>query len=173
TELVMMLEYALANLKSPVAIRYPKDVAQDYSEYNAAKFPIKPGEGVIVTSGKDAIIVSTGTLLKEALKAERLCKKNNFGLEIINLRFAKPISYNMIDHLSGDERPVLILEEGIRNGGTAEFLINEILMRNRKKKLDSITIPEEFPPVGTRKELLNQYQFTSGEIIKRIERLLK
>ncbi len=173
TELSMMLEFALSNLNSPIAIRYPKDVALDYADYSALKYPIIAGEGVKVTEGKDAVIVSTGTLLREALKAEKACKKNNIGLEIINLRFAKPISYNMVNHLSGDSRPILIIEEGIRNGGVAEYLISEILIKNNKKKLDSITIPEEFPSVGTRKELLNQYKFTSGEIIKKIENLLK
>jgi len=173
TELCMMLEFALSNLNSPIAIRYPKDIAQDYSGYNALKYPIVIGEGIKVTDGKDAVIVSTGTLLREALKAEKACKKNNIGLEIINLRFAKPISYNILLHLAGDGRPVLIIEEGVSNGGIAEYLANEILIKNNKKKLDCITIPEEFPSVGTRKELLNQYQFTSGEIVKRIGKLLR
>jgi transketolase C-terminal domain/subunit len=78
----------------------------------------------------------------------------------------------MIDYLSRGIRPILILEEGIKSGGVAEHLICEILMRNRKKKMDSITIPEEFPSVGTRKELLNQYHFNSGEIVKIIKNLL-
>ena len=89
------------------------------------------------------------------------------------MRFAKPISYNILLHLAGDGRPVLIIEEGVSNGGIAEYLANEILIKNNKKKLDCITIPEEFPSVGTRKELLNQYQFTSGEIVKRIGKLLR
>ncbi len=173
SEFIMMLEYALGNLNSPIAIRYPKDVAVDYPEYNPQNFPILPGEGVKVTNGTDALIVSTGTLLKEALKAEKICKKNHIGIEIINLRFAKPVSYNMIDYLSKGARPVLILEEGIKSGGVSEYLAYEILLRNRNKKTDLLTIPEEFPSVGTRKELLNQYHFNSGEIVKRIENLLK
>lgn len=173
TELIMMLAYALKNLKSPVVIRYPKDEALDYPEYDPGSFPVVEGEGVIVKKGKDAIIVSTGTLLKEALKAEKLLKKNNVEIEIINLRFAKPISYNITEYLSQGRRPVLILEEGVWNGGVAEYLTLEILRRNNKKIVDSITLPEEFPSIGTRSELLNQYHFTSGEILKRIRSMRK
>src|SRR5208283_261246 len=35
SEMIMMLEFALSNLDSPIAIRYPKDEALDYIEYKA------------------------------------------------------------------------------------------------------------------------------------------
>ncbi len=167
-EFVMMLNNSLENIDSPLCIRYPKDIALDYKEYNPKQFSLKRGEGVVVSRGGDFILVSTGTLLGEAISAKNKLKSENIKLEVYNLRYAKPISDNITDYLSRDSRPVLIIEEGVYNGGISEFLINEILMINKKKIIDYITIPDEFPTIGTRKELLDYYSLTAGKIRNKI-----
>ncbi len=185
-EFIMMLENSIKNLNSPICIRYPKDEALDYPWYSPELYPITRGEGVIVASGSDFIIVSTGTLLGEAFEVKKnLSEKkgyqtaantvrgrNSVDIEIFNLRFAKPINENILKYLSGDSRPVLILEEGIFNGGIAEYLIDEIYTRNKNKIIRSINIPDEYPSIGTRAELLNRYSLTSQKINNKILELL-
>jgi len=173
SEMEIMIEYAINNLNGPVAIRYPKDEATEIQEYRAGKYPIVIGEWVTVKKGKDLIIVSTGTLLKEAIKAIKSVEKNNFQIEVLNLRFAKPISYNIIEYLSGDDRPILILEEGIFVGGVSEYIALEVLRRNRRKKVEYIVIPEEYPSTGSRKELLEQYGLDATGIERKIKNLIK
>ena len=167
-EFIMMLNNSLENINSPLCIRYPKDIALDYKEYSPEQFPLKRGEGVVVCEGGDFILVSTGTLLEEAIAVKNELKSENIKLEVYNLRYAKPISDFITDYLSRDSRPVLIIEEGVYNGGVSEFLINEILKINKKKIIDCITIPDEFPTIGTRRELLDYYCLTAGKIRNKI-----
>lgn len=172
-EFKQMLAFALKNLDGPMAIRYPKDEALDLEGYDAEKHPLKPGEGVVVRKGGDAIIVSTGVLLKEALEAADRLKNKGIYPEIYNLRFAKPINNSVIRHLSADNRPVLILEEGVRSGGVSEYIQCGISGRNPRKTLSCLNVDDEFPCVGSREELLEGYSLTAGGIENKIIRMLR
>ncbi|MGC8764387.1 MAG: 1-deoxy-D-xylulose-5-phosphate synthase [Brevinematia bacterium] len=167
TELEQMMEYAIENLDGPIAIRYPKDSATDYEEFNPLSCPIKKGTGITVKSGKDLILISTGTLLKEALYASKALE-GIIDIEVYNLRFAKPLSEEIFLSFS-DDRPILIIEEGIENGGVASFLQKKFLGKNQKRKVEIITLPDEFPPIGKRNELLQHYFLTGKEIKTKIE----
>ncbi len=166
TELEMMMEFALKNLNGPIAIRYPKDVAIDLAEYNPLDYPIEIGKGVMVKEGKDLIIISTGALLKEALKASELLK-GKIDVGVYNLRFAKPLEDKILSLF--DKKPILIIEEGIENGGIASYLENRLLSLNPSRKVEKITLKDEFPPIGKREDLLNLYSLTGEKIKSKIE----
>ncbi len=172
TEFEMMLEYALHQCTGPVAIRYPKDIVLEIPEFNIKTESIKTGRGVIVAEGSSAILVSTGTLLQEAVNCRHLLEKDEISLEILNLRFAKPINSKELEYLSGDDRPVFILEEGVYSGGIAQFLENEIKTRNPRKYVAAITIPDIFPGIDTREGLLSNYGLTAKKISFRIKNSL-
>ncbi len=169
TELEQMMEYALNNLDGPIAIRYPKDLAIDYEEFSPILFPIKKGEGITVKKGKDFVIISTGTLLKEALIAVKLLE-NKIDIEIYNLRFAKPIKDEILLSFS-DKRPILIIEEGIESGGIASYLQKRLMEINPERLIKIITLPDEFPPIGKREELLQHYFLTGKKIKIKIEEM--
>jgi 1-deoxy-D-xylulose-5-phosphate synthase len=175
-ELRMMLKYSLKDLGGPVCIRYPKDEAADFDDYEPLDHKIVPGEGVVVKKGKDVIIVSTGVLLKEALKAAGKLKKREISAEIYHLRFAKPINNGVVRYLSRDSRPVLVIEEGVYNGGVAEYLENRVLTAlgagSGRKQVSSVTIPDIFPGIGSREELLERFSLTAGAIENKIVQML-
>lgn len=167
-ELKMMMDYALNNLDSPIAIRYPKEIAMDFNEYDAKAYPIEIGQGVVVSKGKDIILVSTGALLKEALKVKLLLKKQNISIEILNLRFAKPINKKTLKYLSNGKKSVMIIEEGIASGGVAEYLYTKIKQANPSKKVDFIAINDVFPSINSREKLLSYFSLTATKIADKI-----
>ncbi len=174
TEFQMMLSYSLEKLNSPIAIRYPKDEAFDFQKYPARNYPIVMGEGVLVSKGKDLILVSTGSLLKEALMVRKLLQKENIDVELFNLRFAKPISNHGINYFAeNSNKAVLIIEEGVFNGGISQYLSVEIQKVNPAKRVYSIALPDEFPSIGTRDELLNDYGLSALKIKNEILSILK
>ncbi|OHD57331.1 MAG: 1-deoxy-D-xylulose-5-phosphate synthase [Spirochaetes bacterium GWF1_51_8] len=172
-ELRMMLRFAYENWDGPIALRYPRDSVNEIAGYKPEDHPLAWGESCRVREGKDALIVSTGTLLREAVKAAKhLEKENNISVEIVNLRFAKPINRNRIEEFSKGKRPVLIIEEGIKTGGVAEYLTCEISRLNPGKKVACVAVPDEFPPIGSREKLLLHYGLTYARIADKIRSLL-
>lgn len=171
-EFRQMLTYALQNLDGPIAIRYPKDEAVDIPGFDPEKHPLVPGDGVVVKRGKDVIVVSTGVLLGEALEAAGRLKNRGISAEIYHLRFAKPINKGVIRYLSRDKRPVLVIEEGVKAGGIAEYLASAIPGEAPRKNVSIMTVGDEFPRVGSRRELLECYSLTSEGIVTKITRML-
>ncbi|NPV00892.1 MAG: 1-deoxy-D-xylulose-5-phosphate synthase [Brevinematales bacterium] len=173
-ELRMMMEYALDKWDGPFSIRYPKDAANEIAGYRPEDFPIIEGEPVTVHAGKDVLVISTGTMLRDTLKAAKILEKDdNISAEIVNLRFAKPINKNKVRDFAAGKRPILIIEEGVANGGVSEHLAYEIREQNPKKEVGILAIPDEFPAIGTREKLLQHYGLTYGKIADTIRSLLK
>lgn len=169
SEFEQMLEWAVNNLDGPIAIRYPKSHAIDYKLYFPLDFPIEKGRGVWVKKGKDFTLISTGVLLGEALNAVNFLGGVDIG--VYNLRFAKPINEEILFSFPSD-KPILIIEEGIEYGGVASFLQRELLLINPQRKVEIIAIPDEFPPIGSREELLERYFLTGKKIADRIQRMI-
>jgi 1-deoxy-D-xylulose-5-phosphate synthase len=173
-ELRMMIEYALEKWDGPYAIRYPKDVANEIAGYRPEEHPLIEGDSVKVHEGKDILIISMGTMLRDTLKAVKILEKEeNISAEIVNLRFAKPINKNRIKDFAEGKRPILIIEEGIKEGGVSEHLAYEIREMSQKKEVHVLAIPDEFPAIGTREKLLQHYGLTYGKIADTIKSLLK
>ena len=170
-ELEMMIEETLKNLKGPVAIRYPKDDAHDVKEYRCRDHPLREGEGVVVKEGRDAILVSTGMFLHEALKAEKIAENEKLSLEIYNLRYAKPINNYVIEYLSKDSRAVIIVEDGIYNGGIGEYLQSRISNCNPEKKIEVVCVPDVYPELDRRKSLLKEYKMTAEAVVEKVLKL--
>lgn len=166
-EFRMMLEDSLREADGPVAIRYPKDDALNPAGYDAQAHPLLPGEGVMVREGRDALIVAAGAPLEAALKAAEMLERENISAGIFNLRYARPISDRTIEILTADDRPVLLLEEGVGSGGVSEMLAARILSV-RFKRVWAFTVDDGFPGVDNRDGLLDRYCLTAAKISDKI-----
>jgi len=173
TEMKMMLHYALENLDGPIAIRYPKDIAENHPDYDAFCYPIVKGEAIEVCDGTDILIITCGTLLNTALEARKHLQKQEISLKILNLRFAKPINKSVIDKIAKTNIPVLILEEGIENGGIGQAIRAELSKRFFTPEITTLNIPDVYPQTDTRKGLLKNYGLTLLKILDTILNVLK
>ncbi len=173
TEMKMMLHYSLENLNSPIAIRYPKDIAEDHPDYNAEHYPIQIGEAVQVTQGTDICVVACGTLLHSTLQARELLKKEGISVKILNLRFAKPINKSVIRSLIEPTMSILILEEGIAIGGVGEELSRRISVQSPGVRVEVVNIPDAYPSTDSREGLLKKYGLTALGIADTIKGILK
>lgn len=168
-EFVMMLKWALSHLDGPIAIRYPKEAAADLEGfYDPEVHPLDTLEPVTVRKGADATVVCSGTVLEAALAAAKVCEKKKVRVEIINLRFIKPINNKVLGKIAASGRPLLVIEEGVRTGGTGEFIAAEVCRSNPSKKVEILSLPDEFPGVGSREGLLSSYQLTADKIADKI-----
>lgn len=173
TEMKMMVNYALENLNGPIAIRYPKDIAENHPDYDASCYPIVKGEAVEVCDGTDILIITCGTLLNTALEARKHLQKEEISLKILNLRFAKPINKSVIDKIANINLPILILEEGIENGGIGQAISAELSKRFFTPEIKTLNIPDVYPQTDTREGLLQNYGLTLLEILDTILQMIK
>ena len=157
-ELEQMLEYAIS-LKSPVVIRYPrggenKEVTFDKHE------KIELGKAEIIKSGTDVSIFAIGKMVAKANKMAEDLEQDGKSVEVINVRFLKPLDKETIVSSIEKTKNIRTLEDNILEGGLATK-IKEIIAEN---KIDDVEIkcygyPDKYIEHGSVEELENKYLF--------------
>ncbi len=127
-ELKNMIKLSMTLNDKPSAIRYPRNLANDYNE--KAKFnKIKLGEAKLVKKGKRIAFLSLGTRLQKILEVSELIKKNyKFQCSVLDMRFAKPIDKKSINSLIKNHEIFVTIEENAIGGFSSQvndYLLNE------------------------------------------------
>ena len=127
-ELKNMIKLSMTINDKPSAIRYPRNLANDYNE--KAKFnKIKLGEAKLVKKGKRIAFLSLGTRLQKILEVSELIKKNyKFQCSVLDMRFAKPIDKKSINSLTKNHEIFVTIEENAIGGFSSQvnnYLLNE------------------------------------------------
>ena len=118
SEFSAMLEFALLNFNSPIAIRYPRGQAYDgLEEHNA---PIRYGKAEMIIEESDIALVAAGNMLITAQAVREKLKEKGYNITIVNERFIKPVDTDMLDRLSESHRLIVTMEENVLSGGFGE-----------------------------------------------------
>lgn len=169
-ELRCMLSFA-AELHKPVAIRYPREEAEVFSD---KRYDIiyKQAE-LIYNSGKARIVlVSVGAMYQTAEKVYTALSAGGVECSLYNARFIKPVPDNLISGLTGAEL-VCVLEDNAAAGGFADSLAREAAVRGYSLRIKAFAFPDEFIAQGSRSEIFEKYGLNAEGITAEIMRLLK
>jgi 1-deoxy-D-xylulose-5-phosphate synthase len=124
-ELSAMLTWAV-QARRPVAIRYPRGREAAFPEL--ASLPTAPdGCAQILTHGRDATIVSVGACARAALDAASILAVEGIHVEVIDLRWAKPVDWETIMDSTLKTRRLLVVEEGTIAGGIGSGILEHVL----------------------------------------------
>lgn len=103
-----------------VAIRYPRDVV---GEPIVPAVPFQLGRGRIVRTGPDATILAYGAPVAAAAQASDALGRDGLGVGVVSARFAKPLDAELIGHLLGGGKPVIVVEDHSATGGFGSAVI--------------------------------------------------
>ncbi len=139
-----MLSFAL-EMKSPVAVRYPRGAA--HGEPDAAIAPIQLGKGEVVskgeTAGKSVAILAWGSMLHPSLVvAEKL------NATVANMRFAKPLDEALIRELAATHDVLVTVEEASVQGSAGSAVAEFLAANQINNKLVQIGLPDTFIEQG-------------------------
>lgn len=163
-ELNSMLEFAVNKYNAPIAIRYPRG-ASTVNVANSTK-EIEHGKGVVVNEGNDLTIIAYGKMLELAIDTANKLKNENINVEVINLRFLKPLDTELIIKSVNKTKKALIIEENCAEAGISSNIISIL-----PKDIEYITktFPDTFIKHGNVAHIYKKYGFDSDSIIKEIK----
>lgn len=156
-QLEEMLEYAINEMDSPVAIRYPRGS----SVFNHLKLRRFAGDNIKLSTGKDITILAVGTMLDTALEACESLTKLGFSVGVTSIAKVSPIDRNLADITS---KLVITIEDNMRRGGFGEAFAS--LKTIRRYDVINLAIPDVFVEQGSISELRNECGLTAGDIVK-------
>ncbi|XOB64974.1 1-deoxy-D-xylulose-5-phosphate synthase [Deferribacteres bacterium DY0037] len=165
-ELVAMMKLA-ENLETPVALRYARGEAGNYTDIEQEKVII--GEPQVVNQGEEIAIVSVGHIFCEAYKAYQTLKDQGYNPTLINLRFLKPLNGKAVADALRGVKIVATVEEGSVKGGAGEE-IQSILMDNSIcTKVLKFGLPDSFIEHGDINSLRKIAGIDAESIVSRIK----
>lgn len=161
SDLKESLEYALS-LKSPVAIRYPKDCVID-----SESVPYKDKLWDVIKKGDKLNILAVGPNM---LKVAKEYAEENEGVGVISARIIKPLDIKVLESIS--DLPIVTLEENAVIGGFGENVAREL--RNigggkEKNRIITLGVPDEFIKHGSQENQRKYCSLTKDGVAKALE----
>ena len=127
---------------------------------------------ITLKKGKDLLILSTGSMVSQSLKASQILDKENINCEIINIHTLKPIDEKIVNLLK-KFRKVATIEEHSIIGGLGSIIAEKIAKHSIKCQFLTIGLPDLFGPTGTYDYLIDYHGLNGEKIAKKIINFLK
>ncbi len=147
-ELEEMFEYAVKQ-SGPVAIRYPRGVAQTREKLERGTSNVE----------RRIAIIAVGSMVYPAREAAQKLG----DAKVVNARFIKPLDKELILNAVKGSEKIVTVEEGVLDGGFGSA-IAELLNRPVLR----LGLPSQFIEHGKRDQLLEKYGLTAEGIKKSI-----
>lgn len=156
-QLAEMLEYAVKEMNSPVAIRYPRG----NSVFKHLKLKCFNGNNIELSNGTDITILAVGTMLDVALDSCETLMQSGYDVGVTNIAKVSPIEDNLGDI---DSKLVITIEDNMKRGGFGEAF--SALKNSRTYDVINYAIPNTFVEQGSIDELKAECGLTAENIVK-------
>ena len=134
-------------------------------------YDFKIGKGNILKEGQDVTIIACGIIVSEALEAAKLLKEEGIDAEVINISSIKPFDKEIVIASAKKTKAVVTAEEHNIYGGLGSA-IAETLGTNYPVPLEILGVEDVFGESGLPAELLEKYNLTKEEIVKKAKIVL-
>lgn len=168
-----MLATGLARTDGPSSIRYPRGSGLGVS-CEGEPTPLPIGTSETLTEGEDLCILAVGSMVSEAVEAADILAKSGLSVEVVDMRFIKPLDEDLLDSVWNRHRLVVTVEENCLAGGfgaaVLEWAAQTVVGRPQVLNLG---IPDAFQEHASRGELLDDLGLTGPGLARRIQIVLE
>jgi 1-deoxy-D-xylulose-5-phosphate synthase len=171
-ELKHLLYTAILSNK-PFAIRYPRGSAvgvkidEEYKKIDIGSWEI---EKVYGDGNFHLLVLATGPFVHRIKEVcEKLSKKHNIKITLVNARFIKPMDEKLLKSLVKEANKIVTIEENTILGGFGSGVLEFINKENIYKPLLQIGIEDFFPPHGPQEVVRDYCGLSNSKIFEKIE----
>lgn len=164
---------AAAEYVGPVYIRV---VRSDLPEYEVKQMPedyhFEMGKATVIREGTDISLVGSGIMVSRCKEAAEILAGKGISAEVINVSTIKPLDEDTIVQSASKTRHVVTAENNTVIGGLGGA-IAEVLGEKCPVKIGRIGIQDRFGHSGLIVELLDIYNLTTEDIVKKALEILE
>ncbi|WP_413379820.1 1-deoxy-D-xylulose-5-phosphate synthase [Alkalihalobacillus sp. 1P02AB] len=167
-ELQHMIYTAVQYNDGPIAVRYPRGNGYGIKMDQQLK-TVEIGKWEVLKEGKDACILSFGTMLPVAEEASQYLESQGIHVTLVNANSAKPLDEKLLSQIAEQNIPILTLEEAALQGGFGSAVLefyNEAGYRDLTIK--RMGIPDYFIEHGSVSQLLEEIGLTANQVSEQI-----
>ena len=149
------------------AIRYPRGNCEGLDWEKEFEF-IEPGKGIVVSQGAGVAVLSLGTAGNRVAKAVEKARGEGMEPLHINMRFLKPLDFDLVKYACDRCKTIITVEDGTLNGGLGSAVSEFVASLGRGVKVISLGIPDKFVEQGTVEELISECGYNVDNIYNSI-----
>lgn len=135
----------------------------------SADTPFELGKANIMRSGDDVAIVSTGSMLVQALEAATLLADRGLEARVINMHTVKPLDQQVLGQAAVECGAIVTVEEHSIVGGLGGAVC-EHLAQVKPIPVEMVGVKDTFGESGPPQVLLEKYGLTVEAIVAAAER---
>src|SRR5579863_6730724 len=138
--------------------------------------PFEIGKAYPMRRGSDALVVSTGVMLKRALDAAELLCAEGLETSVLHVPTVKPLDQSTVLYYAARVPAIVTVEEHTIVGGLGSAIAELLAEANftSPKRFKRIGIPDTFPDqYGSQDSLLARYDITATNIVHTIQQLTR
>ncbi len=167
-ELCDMLDFA-NDYYGPIAIRYPRGKA--YTGLHEFREKIELGKAEMLYEEEDIAILALGSMVSTGEHVREKLKAKGHRVSLVNLRFVKPLDYDMINRVCRNHDRIITMEENVACGSFGLAVNDHIRQHYPGKQILNIHIPDEYVDHGDVSLLRKDLQIDSDSILERWNRM--
>lgn len=164
-----IVEFLMDYYDSPVYLRMAR---MNTDVLFGPDYKFKFGKGYVMKEGTDATVISTGTMIFQALAAYDILAKDGIKARIIHMPSIKPIDDALIVKAAKETGAIVTIEEHTIIGGLGSA-VSEVLTDKFPAKLVRMGMQDEFAESGTPEALFAKYGLTENDIAREVKKALK
>ncbi len=164
-----LLATGLARTEGPSALRYPRGSGLGVPLDGPAS-PIPIGRSETLRRGESLAILAVGSLVHPALLAAEDLEKEGLAVEVVDMRFIKPLDEEKLADVFARHSLVITAEEGALTGGFGSGVLEWAHAQgiDGGPRVRMLGIPDEFQQHAARGELLANLNLDAAGIAERI-----
>lgn len=158
---------AAYELQRPAYIRIGRSVDP---VIHTAPIDFRIGKGIQMRSGEDAVLLATGTVVKDALKIAEILLEKGIYAAVYSMPGIKPFDDGLIRQLAEQYPIIYTMEEHSVKGGLADAVRASLAdARKEAVKVKAFGFPDTFAPVTGSREYLNRlYGLNRKRVVEEI-----
>ncbi len=166
-EFERMLEFAVNDIKGPVAIRYPRGEASEIMIAKCKK--IEAGKAEYIYKGEDIALISYGAMMNEAAEVYSALMEKGYNPTLINARFASPVDKYMIADMAENYKYIFTMEDNIYSGGFGGLVSQRLCEYGLNGNvIHNFAFPDMYVEHGKRELLFERYGMSADKITDKI-----
>jgi 1-deoxy-D-xylulose-5-phosphate synthase len=168
-----MLATGLAREDGPSALRYPRGAGLGVDTSRPAE-PLPIGKSETLRSGDDVCVLAVGAMVQPAVEAAEKLAAAGLAVEVVDMRFIKPLDEDLLASVWERHRHVVTVEENCLAGGFGSAVLEWAALRGPGgPRVENLGIPDRWQEHASRGQLLSAIGLDAEGIAGSVRRMVE
>ncbi|MEX2456013.1 MAG: 1-deoxy-D-xylulose-5-phosphate synthase [Balneolaceae bacterium] len=157
--------------ESAWAIRYPRGRSTGM-EIRKEFLKTEIGKGRVIKEGDKIAVLSFGPIGKYVVEASSMLEKDGIDIGHFDMRYAKPLDIEMVDHVLLNYDQIITLEDGAKIGGFGSAVAEYVAERGVAVPVKIMGVPDQIVEHGTQRQLHDEVGIGPDGIVDEVRKRL-